>query len=86
MIEPMLQLCFLFSSAANILDIAGNVITSYKQQNPDDNQQSSPLVLNCLTGGSERSGLVTVGISTILAMQMRKPTLLSEFTLNYSLW
>lgn len=72
---------FTFSSAANILDIAGNIITSYKQQNPDDNQQSSPVVLNCLTGGSERSGLVTVGISTILAMQMRKPTLLSEFTL-----
>ncbi|CAO1401981.1 unnamed protein product [Diamesa hyperborea] len=64
------------NSAANILDIAGNIITSYKQQNPDD-QQSSPLVLNCLTGGSERSGLVTVGISTILAMQMRKPTLLN---------
>lgn len=70
-----------FSSAANILDIAGNIITSYKQQNPDDNQQSSPVVINCLTGGSERSGLVTVGISTILAMQMRKPTLLSEFTI-----
>lgn len=71
----------MFSSAANILDIAGNIITSYKQQNPDDNQQCSPVVINCLTGGSERSGLVTVGISTILAMQMRKPTLLSEFTI-----
>jgi hypothetical protein len=67
------------SSAEHILDVAGNVTTSFKQQNPEEKQQQlSPIILNCISGGAERSGLTTVGISTIFASQMRKPTLLSE--------
>ena len=72
---------FLFiSSPEQIIDIAGNIIASSQQQNPDDRQIQPPIVLNCMTGGAERSGLVTLGVSTIFATQMRKPTLLSELT------
>lgn len=72
-----------YSSAEQILDIAENVITSFKQQNPDDRQQHPPIVLNCISGGAERSGLVTLGIATIFATKMSKPTLLSKFVANH---
>lgn len=65
-------------SPEHIVDVAGNVITSFKQQNPDDRQTHSPIVLNCMTGGADRSGVVTFGISAMFATQMRKPTLLSK--------
>ncbi|CRL02503.1 CLUMA_CG015161, isoform A [Clunio marinus] len=64
------------NSPDHILDVAGNTITSYKQQNPD-NQHHSTMILNCISGGAERSGLMTLGISSILGSQMRKPTLLN---------
>jgi hypothetical protein len=60
------------------MDVAGNVIASFKQQNPDDRQQHPPIIFNCISGGAERSGLTALGISTLFASQMRKPTLLSE--------
>lgn len=65
-------------SPEQIVEVAGNIITSFKQQNPDDRQAHSPIVLNCMTGGADRSGVVTFGISAIFAAQMRKPTLLSK--------
>lgn len=67
-----------FSCADQIIDIASNIITSFKQQNPDERQQLPPIVLNCISGGAERSGLMTLGVSAIFAAKMRKPTLLSE--------
>lgn len=68
-----------FSSAEQLLDIAGNIITSFKQQNADERQQHPPVIVNCISGGAERSGLITLAISAMSATQMRKPTLLSEF-------
>lgn len=65
-------------SPDQIVDVAGNIITSFKQQNPDDKQMHSPIILNCMTGGADRSGVVTFGISAMFATQMRKPTLLSK--------
>lgn len=59
------------------MDVALNVITSFKQQNPDVGQQHPPIVLNCISGGADC--LVTLGISSTFAAQMRKPTLLSKF-------
>lgn len=81
--EKILKLAFysknlLFRSPDQIVDVAGNIITSFKQQNPDFRQAHSPIVLNCMTGGADRSGVVTFGISAMFATQMRKPTLLSK--------
>lgn len=72
----------ILSSADQVLDVAANVITSIKQQNFADKQPHSPIVLNCISG-AERSGLVSLGITTVFATQMRKPTLLSEFYNSY---
>jgi tyrosine-protein phosphatase non-receptor type 23 len=58
------------------LDVSNNVITSFKQMNPSS-KQYPPIVLNCISGGSDRSGLMTLAISAIFATQMKKPTLLN---------
>ncbi|KAL7034369.1 hypothetical protein ACKWTF_007933 [Chironomus riparius] len=63
-------------SADHILDVSNNVITSFKQNNPGS-KQYPPIVLNCISGGSDRSGLMTLAISAIFATQMKKPTLLN---------
>lgn len=65
-------------SADHILDVSNNIITTFKQLNPTD-KQHAPIILNCISGGTERSGLITLGISAILATQMKKPNLLSKF-------
>ena len=67
----------LFRSADQILDVSNNIITAFKQLNPTD-KQHAPIILNCISGGTERSGLITLGISAILASQMKKPNLLSK--------
>lgn len=64
------------SSANHIVNIGQNIITSYKQLNLNK-KQLSPLVIHCLNG-SDRSGIITVAISTILATQTTKPILISE--------
>lgn len=69
------------SSSEQIVNIAGNILTSYKQRNPDDNSQNSSITLNCMTGCAERSGIITLGICAILATQMKKPILLSELNI-----
>lgn len=67
----------LFRSADHVLDISNNIITSFKQLNSTE-KQYAPIILNCISGGTERSGLITLGISAIFATQMKKPTLLSN--------
>jgi hypothetical protein len=70
--------CFSFSSANNILGIAGNIITSYKLQNLESKQQS-PIVMNCLTG-AERCGMITLAVAAILATSnTKRPILISKF-------
>lgn len=64
-------------SADHILDVSNNIITTFNQLNPTE-KQYAPIILNCISGGTERSGLITLAISAILATQMKKPTLLSE--------
>lgn len=71
----------IFSSTSNILAIAQNIITAYRQQLQETNQ-SSTLIMNCLTG-SERSGIMALAIAAILASQSRRPILISEFFLFY---
>ncbi|KAG5681386.1 hypothetical protein PVAND_010828 [Polypedilum vanderplanki] len=63
-------------SPDQIVDISNNIITSFKQMNSVE-KQYAPIILNCISGGSERSGLITLGISAILATQMSKPILLN---------
>ena len=63
-------------SADHMLDVSNNIITSFKQMNPSS-KQYPPIVLSCISGGSDRSGLMTLAISAIFATQMKKPTLLS---------
>lgn len=80
---PSLNNCFLFSSSPDqIVDVSSNIITSFIQLNPIENQYA-PIILNCISGGTERSGLVTLGVSAILATQMRKPTFLSKLVINF---
>lgn len=67
-----------YSNAEHVVNVASNILTSYKQRNPNENSQQSPIVLNCLTGCADRSGIVTLGICAILASQMKKPILLSK--------
>uniref|UniRef100_A0A336M0Q9 CSON009406 protein n=1 Tax=Culicoides sonorensis TaxID=179676 RepID=A0A336M0Q9_CULSO len=69
------------NSANHILGIAQNVITSYKQQN-QDKKQSSALVIHCLTG-SDRSGLVTLSVASILATSSRRPILINVVDVWY---
>lgn len=64
-----------FSNAEHVVNVASNILTSHKQKNPNEN--SLPIVLNCLTGCADRSGIVTLGICAILATKMAKPILLS---------
>lgn len=73
-----------FSSADHIVDVATNIVALFKQRNPYDRQQHPSIILNCISGGAERSGLVTLGISAILATQMRKPTLLSTLSKRFN--
>ena len=65
-------------SADHILDVSNNIITTFNQLNPTE-KQYAPIILNCISGGTERSGVITLAISAILATQMKKPTLLSEY-------
>lgn len=67
------------NSAANILGISANIITAYRQKVQEMNEAST-IVLNCLTG-SERSGIVALAISVILATQIKRPILTSK--INY---
>lgn len=64
------------NSPEHILGIAGNILTVYQQQSKEL-RQTGPVIINCLTGG-ERSGIVTVGIITILGTQTRRPALISN--------
>lgn len=65
------------SSPEHVLEVADVVVTLFKQNYSGNTRDSPPLVLNCTSGGLERSGLLTLGITTIFATQMRKPALLS---------
>lgn len=49
--------------------------------NPNSEKQYAPIILSCINGGTERSGLTTLGISSIFATQMKKPTLLSKLSI-----
>lgn len=63
-------------SADHVVDISNNIISSIRQMNPTE-RQYAPVILNCISGGTERSGLITLGVSAIFATQMRKPILLN---------
>jgi hypothetical protein len=82
---PKLTFQFSLSSAENIVDISKNILTSFKQRNPDEKSQQSPMIINCLTGAAERSGMITIGICAITATQMKKPILLSELKFDIKL-
>lgn len=74
------QLTFIiFSSTSNILAIAQNIITAYRQQ-LQETKQNYTVIMNCLTG-SERSGIMALAIAAILASQSRRPILISKFFL-----
>lgn len=66
-------------SADHILDVSNNIITTFNQLNPTE-KQYAPIILSCISGGTERSGVITLAVSAILATQMKKPTLLSEYS------
>ncbi|XP_037827067.1 tyrosine-protein phosphatase non-receptor type 23-like [Lucilia sericata] len=59
-----------------VVGIARNALQAHQQRCLDFNTPSSPLVLNCLTG-SERSEIVAIGISAILATQNKRPVLIN---------
>lgn len=67
-----------FSSPANVLGVGQNVIAILKQQRQSYQQQIGPIILNCVSG-SERSGIATLAIATILATNSRRPILLSKY-------
>lgn len=60
----------------NIVCIAHNIISTYKGLTADA-LNNSPIVMNCLTG-ADRGGFVTLAITTILATETRRPTLISK--------
>ncbi|XP_055597437.1 uncharacterized protein LOC129747312 [Uranotaenia lowii] len=62
-------------SAEYLLGIAQNVIGAYRQQN-QELKQMKPMVVNCLNG-TDRSSLLAVAITSILATQMKKPILIN---------
>ncbi|KAM7357690.1 tyrosine-protein phosphatase non-receptor type protein myopic isoform 2-T2 [Cochliomyia hominivorax] len=59
-----------------VVGIARNALQAHQQRCLDLNCPSSPLVLNCLTG-SERSEIVAIGISAIMATQNKRPVLIN---------
>lgn len=63
------------NSTANILGIATNVITVYRQK-IQELKNTTIVTINCLTG-SERSALISCAITTILATQTKRPILIS---------
>lgn len=63
-------------SAEYILGIASNVIGAHRQLAQEPKQQN-PLIVNCLNG-SDRSSLLAVAMSAILATQNKKPILISK--------
>lgn len=75
---PYLIVIFLYASTPPlVVGIARNAVQAHQQRCLDFNTPSSPLVLNCLTG-SERSEIVAIGISVILATQTKRPVLISN--------
>uniref|UniRef100_A0AAG5DH73 Tyrosine-protein phosphatase non-receptor type 23 n=1 Tax=Anopheles atroparvus TaxID=41427 RepID=A0AAG5DH73_ANOAO len=70
-------------SPEQVLGVAQNLIDAYRQYNHEQKlPQLRPLVLNCLNG-TDRSSLVTVAITTILATQTRKPLLINVIDIWY---
>ncbi|XP_058118918.1 tyrosine-protein phosphatase non-receptor type 23 [Anopheles ziemanni] len=71
------------NSPEQVLGVAQNLIDAYRQYNHEQKQQQlRPLVLNCLNG-TDRSSLITVAITTILATQTRKPLLINVIDIWY---
>ncbi|XP_062563625.1 tyrosine-protein phosphatase non-receptor type 23 [Armigeres subalbatus] len=68
-------------SAEYILGIAGNVIAAHRQQNQEP-KQFKPLIVNCLNG-SDRSSLLAVAVTAILATQIKKPILINVVDIWY---
>lgn len=66
------------TSTANMLGIANNIITAYRQKVQEMNE-ASIITINCLNG-SERSGIIACAIAIILATQIKRPMLTSKFT------
>lgn len=66
-----------FSSIGNIIGVSQNVIdiiSAIKMQN-------TPIILNCLTN-LERSSLIAVTITCILALESETPIIISKFHFN----
>lgn len=70
------------NAASNILGVATNIITAYRQKVQEMNE-ASIITINCLNG-TDRSGIVALAISIILATQNKRPLLISMF-LNLAL-
>nr|XP_029721704.1 tyrosine-protein phosphatase non-receptor type 23-like [Aedes albopictus] len=68
-------------SAEYILGIASNVIGAHRQLAQEPKQQN-PLIVNCLNG-SDRSSLLAVAMSAILATQNKKPILINVVDIWY---
>lgn len=67
------------NSATNILGVANNIITAYRQKVQEMNE-ASIITVNCLNG-CERSGIISLAISVILATQNKRPILISIYSL-----
>uniref|UniRef100_A0A1I8PGA0 Tyrosine-protein phosphatase non-receptor type 23 n=1 Tax=Stomoxys calcitrans TaxID=35570 RepID=A0A1I8PGA0_STOCA len=64
------------STPSMVVDIGRNAIQAHQQRCLDFKDPNSPLIMHCLTG-SERSELVAVAISAILATQNKRPVLIN---------
>lgn len=62
--------------ASQVVSVAQDVITSYKQRVAGESGGAAPIAISCLTG-SKRSPLVAVAVAAVLATKAKRPLLIN---------